>query len=69
MRIPVGTTWDAKHAALQQIGWLGHNNERFYTLDQQESCKLNNKGGYSPVYQQIGTFKFDDEREVWYLDD
>lgn len=55
--LEAGKTFDAEHAALQQVGWLGHNDNEFYHLYEEESCKLNNTGGWSPVYRQVGTYK------------
>ena len=42
--------------ALQQVGWLGHNDEKFYYLREGELCRKNNSGGFSPLYEQVGSY-------------
>lgn len=65
----VGEARRFDHPALQQVGWLGNNDYQFYTLDQGDVCRKNNKGGYAPIYRQIGTYYFDDESKSWILND
>lgn len=42
--------------AMSQVGWLGHNDKKFYYLDESSSCQQNNAGGYSPIWEQIGSY-------------
>ena len=39
----------------RQVGWQGHNDLCFYTVEDVDICKQQNRGGYSPVYVQIAT--------------
>jgi len=57
------------HPALQQVGWLGHNDKNFYSLDDGPICVANNRGGFSPIYRQVGTYKYNDEVKKWILHD
>lgn len=60
-----GKAFDANHAVLRQVGWLGHRRGDVYSLDGSPNC-LQEPGGYSPLYIQVGTYVFDaDGTKTW----
>lgn len=59
-----GKRFDAQHAVLAQVGWVGHAHGTVYGLDTAPSAT--EPGGYSPLYIQVGKYVTDDEgNEIW----
>jgi hypothetical protein len=56
--------FDADHAVLRQVGWVGHARGVVYSLDTTPAAT--EPGGYSPLYIQVGTYVFDaDGNKRW----
>lgn len=57
--------FDANHAILRQVGWLGHRRGDVYPLRESPNL-LTEPGGYSPLYIQVGTYVYDaDGNKTW----
>lgn len=60
-----GHAFDAAHAILRQIGWVGHKNGAVYALGERVSA-FQEPGGFSPLYIQVGTYVFDEDgNKMW----
>lgn len=54
-----GARFDAQHAILAQVGWVGHAKGTVYGLGTTPGAT--EPGGYSPLYIQVGTYVTDDD--------
>lgn len=55
-----GKRFDADHAILTQVGWMGHRKGEIYALDDTPG-QAREPGGYSPLYVCVGHYETDED--------
>lgn len=58
-----GEAFDADRMALAQVGWIGQTGEVYALTDPPRDGR--ERGGYAPLYIQIGTYVIDDDGRKW----